>query len=107
MNAKNGVVENTTKPIAYDTLLCGVISPLEKQFDLIKEKYPKHLVWLKMNGFIQCIKEDAIITSGVIGCVLTERPDNGIKITGFPEKMFDKYLLKVIRAGYPVAMWEL
>ena len=107
MKKKDEVAENTTKPIAYDTLLYGVITPLEKQVDLVKEKHPKHLVWLKMNGFIQCMKEDAIITSGVLGCVLTERPDNGIKITGFPEKMFDKYLLKVIRAGYPVVMCEL
>jgi DNA mismatch repair ATPase MutS len=43
----------------------------------------------------------------VIGCILTERPDNGIKITGFPENMLDEYLPKVIRAGYPVAMCEL
>ena len=104
---KENIVKNTTKPMAYDTLLCGVITPLEKQFDLVKEKHPKHLVWLKMNGFIQCIKEDAVITRGVIGCILTERPDNGIKITGFPENMLDEYLPKVIRAGYPVAMCEL
>ena len=83
------------------------ITPLEKQFDLVKEKHPKHLVWFKMNGFIHCIKEDAIITSEVIGCILTKRPDNGIKITGFPENMLDEYLPKVIRAGYPVAICEL
>ena len=49
MKKKDEVAENTTKPIAYDTLLYGVITPLEKQVDLVKEKHPKHLVWLKMN----------------------------------------------------------
>lgn len=104
---KENTVNEPIKAMPYDALLCGVITPLEKQFNLVKEKHPKHLAWLKMNGFIQCIKDDAIITSEVLGCVLTERPDNGIKITGFPENMLDEYLPKIIRAGYPVAMCEL
>lgn len=104
---KENTVNEPTKAMPYDALLCGVITSLEKQFNLVKEKHPKHLVWLKMNGFIQCIKDDAIITSEVLGCVLTERPDNGIKITGFPENMLDEYLPKIIRAGYPVVMCEL
>jgi len=82
-------------------------SILERQLDLVKENYPNHLVWLRMNGFIQCIKEDAVITSEVIGCILTERPNSEIKITGFPENMLDEYLPKVIKSGYPVAMCEL
>lgn len=93
--------ENTVKRITN-----GIITPLEKQFCLVKSKHPKHLVWLKMNGFVQCIKEDAIITSKILGCILTERPDNKMKITGFPENMLDEYLQKIIRAGYPVAMYE-
>ena len=83
------------------------ISPFEKQFDKIKEKHLKHLVWLRMNGFVQCIKEDAIITSEILGCVLTERQDNRMKITGFNESMLDEYLPKVIRAGHSVAMCDL
>ena len=104
---KENTVNEPNKAMPYDALLCGVISPFEKQFDKIKEKYPKHLVWVRMNGFVQCIKEDAIITSEILGCVLVERPDNRMKVTGFNESMLDEYLPKVIREGHPVAMCDL
>jgi DNA mismatch repair ATPase MutS len=82
------------------------VSVFEKQIDEIKTKHPKHLVWVKMNGFVQCIKNDAEITSSILGCVLTERPDNKMKITGFNENMLDECLPKVIKKRFSVAMLD-
>jgi DNA mismatch repair protein MutS len=83
------------------------ISGLEKQFDKIKNKHPKHIVWLRMDGFVHCIKEDAILINKVLGCTITKRPDNGMEISGFNDNMLDEYLPKMIKEGYPVAMCDL
>lgn len=97
----------TDTQMGYDTLLCGVVSQLEKQFDRIKDKYPNHIVWLRMDGFVHCIKEDAILTSNVLGCTLTKRPDSGMEISGFNDNMLDEYLPKMIKEGHPIAMCDL
>jgi len=80
------------------------LSLLQKTIKHIKEKYDNPIVWYKMNGFYETFGEDAIVTSNVLNIVLTERPDNGMKLAGFNADMLDVYLAKMVKHGNRIAI---
>lgn len=62
-----------------------------------------------MGDFYETFGEDAIITSKVVGIVLTKRgagSSSEIELAGFPHHSLDTYLPKLVRAGYRVAICD-
>ena len=48
-------------------------TPLMKQYDQIKSGYPDSILLFRMGDFYETFGEDAIITSKLLGIVLTKR----------------------------------
>jgi DNA mismatch repair protein MutS len=84
-------------------------TPLMKQYQQVKAKYPDTILLFRMGDFFETFDEDAKITSKVLGIVLTKR-GNGASgetpLAGFPHHALDSYLPKLLRAGYRVAICE-
>ncbi len=84
-------------------------TPLMKQYQQVKAKYPDTILLFRMGDFFETFDEDAKITSKVLGIVLTKR-GNGTSgetpLAGFPHHALDLYLPKLLRAGYRVAICE-
>ncbi|MCX6278237.1 MAG: DNA mismatch repair protein MutS [Bacteroidetes bacterium] len=84
-------------------------TPLMKQYNAIKAKYPDALLLFRVGDFYETFGEDAIRTSGILGIVLTKRA-NGvaayIELAGFPYHSLDLYLPKLVKAGLRVAICD-
>ena len=61
-------------------------TPLMKQYNLIKSKYPDTLLLFRVGDFYETFGQDAIKASKVLGIILTARNNGGSKIelAGFP-----------------------
>jgi DNA mismatch repair protein MutS len=84
-------------------------TPLMKQYQQVKAKYPDTILLFRMGDFFETFDEDAKITSKVLGIVLTKRGNGASGATplaGFPHHALDAYLPKLLRAGYRVAICE-
>ncbi|MDP4198049.1 MAG: DNA mismatch repair protein MutS [Bacteroidota bacterium] len=85
------------------------LTPLMKQYNSIKAKYPETVLFFRMGDFFETFGPDAITTAKVTGIVLTKRGNGSaseIELAGFPHHQLDTYLPKMIRAGYRVAVCE-
>lgn len=84
-------------------------TPLMKQYNAIKGKYPDALLLFRVGDFYETFGEDAITASKVLGIVLTKRANGAaayIELAGFPHHSLDNYLPKLVRAGYRVAICD-
>ena len=84
-------------------------TPVMKQFLEVKEKYEDALVLFRMGDFYETFLGDAIITSKVLGIVLTKRANgkaSDVELAGFPYHALDNYLPKLVKAGHRVAICE-
>ena len=81
-------------------------TPLMKQYNQIKAKYPDALLLFRVGDFYEAFREDAIKTSQVLGIVLTNRNNGGeqTELAGFPHHSLNSYLPKLVKAGYRVAI---
>lgn len=87
----------------------GAETPLMKQFYDIKAQYPGAVLFFRVGDFYETFGEDAVITSKVLGIVLTRRSSgNGTytELAGVPYHAIDTYLPKLVRAGYKVAICD-
>ncbi len=93
------------KPIVNNV----VETPLMKQYNTIKAKYPDALLLFRVGDFYETFGEDAIKAAGILGIVLTRRANGAaayIELAGFPHHSLDNYLPKLVRAGYRVAICD-
>lgn len=83
-------------------------TPLMKQYNQIKRKYPDALLLFRVGDFYETFGEDAIKTAKILGIVLTSRNNGGSKIelAGFPHHSLESYLPKLVRAGFRVAVCD-
>ncbi len=84
-------------------------TPLMKQYNAIKAKYPDALLLFRVGDFYETFGEDAIKTSSILGIVLTRRRNGSaayVELAGFPHHALDTYLPKLVRAGYRVAICD-
>ena len=90
-------VEKTTK-----------VTPLMKQYNQIKGKYPDALLLFRVGDFYETFGKDAVIASKILGIVLTARNNGGsnLELAGFPHHSLDTYLPKLVRAGKRVAICD-
>ena len=83
-------------------------TPLMKQYNLIKSKYPDTLLLFRVGDFYETFGQDAIKASKVLGIILTAR-NNGsskIELAGFPHHSVGNYLPKLVKAGHRVAVCD-
>ena len=84
-------------------------TPVMKQFLDIKSKYKDTIILFRMGDFYETFLDDAVITSKVLGIVLTKRANGkaaDVDLAGFPYHSLDNYLPKLVKAGYRVAICE-
>jgi DNA mismatch repair protein MutS len=84
-------------------------TPLMKQYNSIKSKYPDALLLFRVGDFYETFGEDAIKASNILGIILTRRANGSatfIELAGFPHHSLDTYLPKLVRAGYRVAICD-
>lgn len=87
----------------------SVETPLMKQYNAIKAKYPGALLLFRVGDFYETFGEDAVITARVLDIVLTKRGNGSaseVELAGFPHHALDSYLPKLVRAGYRVAICD-
>ena len=84
-------------------------TPLMKQYNAIKAKYPGALLLFRVGDFYETFGQDAIAASKVLDIVLTKRGSGSaseIELAGFPHHALDTYLPKLVRAGHRVAICD-
>ncbi len=92
-----------------DTVAAVTETPLMKQYNAIKAKYPDALLLFRVGDFYETFGQDAVTTSGILGIVLTKRANgaaSSVELAGFPHHALDNYLPKLVRAGYRVAICD-
>jgi DNA mismatch repair protein MutS len=84
-------------------------TPLMKQYNAIKVKYPGALLLFRVGDFYETFGTDAITASKVLDITLTKRGNGSVSETalaGFPHHSLDTYLPKLVRAGHRVAICD-
>lgn len=84
-------------------------TPLMKQYNAIKTKYPGTLLLFRVGDFYETFGEDAIKVADILGIILTKRANGAashIELAGFPHHSLDTYLPKLVRAGQRVAVCD-
>jgi len=84
-------------------------TPLLDQYYKIKSEYPDALLFFRMGDFYEMFDEDAKIASEVLGIALTSRDHGGetrTPLAGVPHHAAERYLVKLLEAGYKVAICE-
>ncbi|NBQ47107.1 MAG: DNA mismatch repair protein MutS, partial [Sphingobacteriia bacterium] len=84
-------------------------TPLMKQYNSIKSKYPDAILLFRVGDFYETFGEDAIRAAKILGIVQTRRANGAaayIELAGFPHHSLDSYLPKLVRAGYRVAICD-
>lgn len=84
-------------------------TPLMKQYNEIKAKYPDAILLFRVGDFYETFGEDAVKTAKIVGITLTKRANGSashIELAGFPHHSIDTYLPKLVRAGYRVAICD-
>lgn len=84
-------------------------TPLMKQYNAIKVKYPGALLLFRVGDFYETFGEDAVRASEILDIVLTKRSNGAashVELAGFPHHALDTYLPKLVRAGNRVAICD-
>src|ERR1041385_2111026 len=84
-------------------------TPLMKQYNVIKAKYPGALLLFRVGDFYETFGQDAVEASKVLDIVLTKRGNGSasfVELAGFPHHALDTYLPKLVRAGQRVAICD-
>ena len=85
------------------------LTPLMKQYNQIKVKYPDALLLFRVGDFYETFGKDAIKTSKILGIILTKKGAGSmseIELAGFPYHSINNYLPKLVKAGCRVAICD-
>ena len=84
------------------------VTPLMKQYNSIKAKYPNAMLLFRVGDFYETFGNDAVLSSKILGITLTKRSNGSSNdaLAGFPHHALDTYLPKLVRAGHRVAICD-
>jgi len=85
------------------------LTPLLRQYFQLKKQYPDRILFFRMGDFYEMFGDDAKIASEILGITLTSRnhgKDGRVPLAGVPYHQAEKYLPKLLKAGYGVAVCE-
>lgn len=84
-------------------------TPLMKQYNEIKSKYPDACLLFRVGDFYETFGEDAVRASKILGITLTKRgagSETETALAGFPHHSINTYLPKLVKAGLRVAICD-
>jgi DNA mismatch repair protein MutS len=85
------------------------VTPLMKQYNTIKGKYPDAMLLFRVGDFYETFGKDAEKAAGVLGIILTKRgagSESETALAGFPHHSLNTYLPKLVKAGMRVAICD-
>ncbi len=85
------------------------ITPMLKQYQDIKAKYPDCILFFRLGDFYEMFFEDARVASGILDLVLTSRNAGSagkVPMCGVPYHAANAYIARLIKAGKKVAICE-
>ena len=85
------------------------VTPLMKQYNAIKIKYPDAMLLFRVGDFYETFGEDAVKAAKVLNITLTKRgagSENETALAGFPHHSINTYLPKLVKAGMRVAICD-
>ncbi len=85
------------------------VTPLMKQYNAIKKKYPDAMLLFRVGDFYETFGEDAKKAAHVLGITLTKRgagSETETALAGFPHHSINTYLPKLVKAGMRVAICD-
>ncbi|WP_298287739.1 DNA mismatch repair protein MutS [uncultured Lutibacter sp.] len=85
------------------------VTPLMKQYNAIKAKYPDAMLLFRVGDFYETFGEDAVKAAKVLGIILTKRgagSETETALAGFPHHSLNTYLPKLVKAGMRVAICD-
>ena len=85
------------------------VTPLMKQYNAIKAKYPHALLLFRVGDFYETFGEDAKKAANILGIILTKRgngSESETALAGFPHHSLNTYLPKLVKAGLRVAICD-
>jgi DNA mismatch repair protein MutS len=84
-------------------------TPMMKQYFEQKERYKDTLLFFRMGDFFELFFDDAVTAAKTLDIALTKRgkaDGQEIPMCGVPAHSYEVYLLKLIRAGFKVAICD-
>lgn len=99
--AKNTAKESKPKEVKE--------TPLMKQYNGIKAKYPDACLLFRVGDFYETFGEDAVRAARILGITLTKRgagSETETALAGFPHHSINTYLPKLVKAGLRVAICD-
>ncbi len=83
-------------------------TPLMRQYNQIKAKYPGTVLLFRVGDFYETFADDAVLISKELGITLTKRNNGGdmTPLAGFPHHSLDTYLPKLVKRGHRVAVCD-
>lgn len=99
----------TDDPLLYEQIKSDIntpatITPLMKQYNVIKQKYPDAVLLFNVGSYYETFGNDAKKIADVLGIKLTNRA--GQYYAGFKVRDLEKNIKKLIKAGVKVAVCE-
>lgn len=85
------------------------VTPLMKQYNAIKVKYPDAMLLFRVGDFYETFGEDAKKAAKILGIILTKRgagSETETALAGFPHHSINTYLPKLVKAGMRVAICD-
>ncbi len=102
VNIKKNSILSSKEKVVKET-------PLMKQYNEIKRKYPDACLLFRVGDFYETFGEDAIRASKILGITLTKRgagSETETALAGFPHHSINTYLPKLVKAGLRVAICD-
>ena len=84
-------------------------TPLRKQYNAIKAKYPDALLLFRVGDFYETFGSDAVKAAKILDIILTKRgagSQSETELAGFPHHSLNTYLPKLVKAGARVAICD-
>jgi DNA mismatch repair protein MutS len=84
-------------------------TPLMKQYNAIKAKYPDALLLFRVGDFYETFGSDAVKAAKILDIILTKRgagSQSETELAGFPHHSLNTYLPKLVKAGERVAICD-
>ena len=84
-------------------------TPLMKQYNSIKSKYPDAMLLFRVGDFYETFGEDAVACARILNITLTKRgagSETETALAGFPHHSINTYMPKLVKSGLRVAICD-
>ncbi|MCG3129319.1 MAG: DNA mismatch repair protein MutS [Phycisphaerae bacterium] len=104
----SGSAESAVRLLATADADPNQLTPAMRQYVDQKKTVGDAVLLFRMGDFYETFFEDAALCARVLGIALTtrDRSENPVPMAGIPHHALESYLLKLVQAGYRVAISE-